>query len=177
MKRKLTDILNGGADSIREVWNATEAAGDFATLPRGTYEAHLHSIELFNAKKGTPGVKIRFDVCAGEYAGRCVFHDCWLTAPAMPQTKRDLIKLGIDTVEKLETLTVPPGRVRCSVKVALCRDDDGAEYNRVKSFEVVGIDEPQRDAFAPADDGAEADAAGDATFDFGANVKGGTDER
>ena len=33
------------------------------------------------------------------------------------------------------------------------RDDDGNERNRVKSFEVIGLDEPEADPFAPEGDG------------------------
>ena len=36
-------------------------------------------------------------------------------------------------------------------EAVLRRDDDGTEYNRVQTFEVVGIDPPEVDAFAPAD--------------------------
>lgn len=137
---------------LRDQWNRTEAAADFAPLPAGTYECHIHGVELFNARTGTPGVKIRFDVCEGEHAGRVVFHDCWLTPAALPQTKRDLLKLGIDTLDKLESAAVPPGRIRCAVRVALRTDDDGVQFNRVRRFDVLRIDEPQADPFAPADD-------------------------
>ena len=63
--------------------------------------------------------------------------------------KRDLGKLGVTSLDMLER-PLPPG-IRCTVKLALRRDDDGNEHNRVRSFEVVGIDEPERDAFAPQD--------------------------
>ena len=61
--------------------------------------------------------------------------------------KRDLAKLGVSALEQLER-PLPPG-IRCKVKLALRRDDDGAEYNRVRTFEVVGIDAPTADPFAP----------------------------
>jgi len=61
--------------------------------------------------------------------------------------KRDLVKLGIDSPEKLEQ-PLPPG-IRCKVRVALRKDDDGTERNRVVRFTVVGIDQPKVDAFAP----------------------------
>lgn len=166
-RRRLTDILRGNLDALRDQWSATEAAADFAPLPAGTYECHVHSVELFNAKTGTPGVKIRFDVCEGEHAGRALFHDCWLTPAALPQTKRDCLKLGLDSLDKLESASVPPGRIRCKVRVALRRNDDGTEYNRVARFDVLGVDEPEHDPFAPTD-GADA---GDASFDFGVNAK------
>jgi len=152
-RRKLTDILNGdGADGLRKQWAETQAATEFAPLPAGTYTAHVHIVELFKTQtKGTPGVKVQFRVCDGEHVGRMVFHDCWLTAPALPQSKRDLAKLGLATVDQLETTVVPSGRIRCKLRVALRTDDSGESFNRVRSFEVIGIDEPQADPFAPTE--------------------------
>lgn len=150
-RRRLTDILRGNLEALRDQWNSTKTATDFLPLPAGTYECHVRDIRLFNATTGTPGVKIRFDVCEGEYVGRALFHDCWLTPAALPQTKRDLLKLGIDSFDTLESATVPPGRIRCKVRVALRRNDDGVEHNRVVRFDVIGIDEPERDPFAPDD--------------------------
>ena len=41
------------------------------------------------------------------------------------------------------------------MKVALRTNDDGEQYNRVRRFNVVGVDEPKRDPFAPDDGPAE----------------------
>lgn len=169
-RRKLSDILNGGTDSLRDQWNRTEAADDFAPLPAGTYEAHVESVALFNAKSGTPGVKVTFKVCEGKHVGRFVWHDCWLTPAALPQTKRDCQKLGLNTVEQLETASVEPGRIRCKVNVALRKEDDGTTFNRVRRFNVLGIDDPpsvEDDDFAPkpTDDGPDTTEAADVTAD------------
>jgi hypothetical protein len=137
-RRKLSDILTGGAGSLLDAWESTEAASDFAPLPAGTYAARLIAGELFTAKSGTPGYKLTFKVIEGEHAGRQFWHDVWLTAAALPMAKRDLGKLGVKSVEQLEK-PLPPG-IRCSCKLALRRDDDGTEYNRVRSFDVIGID-------------------------------------
>jgi hypothetical protein len=75
--------------------------------------------------------------------------DLWLTPAALPLAKRDLGKLGVTSLEQLER-PLPPG-IRARVRVTLRKDDTGAEYNRVKSFDVVGIDAPAADAFAPGD--------------------------
>jgi len=166
-RRRLTDILAGDTDQIRDQWTRTEAAQDFAPLPSGTYEAHVQAAELFNAGTGTPGVKLTFRVAEGEHAGRFVWYDCWLTQAALPQTKRDCAKLGIAQLEQLENGAIQPGRIRCTVRVALRRDDDGEAYNRVRGFAVLRIDEAERDAFAPTDG---ADSA-DTSFDFGANAE------
>lgn len=168
-RRRLSDILAGGADSLRKQWESTTAAGEFAPLPAGVYAAHVHAGELFTAKSGTAGYKITFKVIEGEFAGRFTWLDCWLTPAALPMTKRDLGKLGVTSLDQLENGAVQPDRIRCKVHVALRADDSGEQFNRVKRFDVLGIDEPQADAFAPDDtaEGTEqsADAEGDVSFD------------
>jgi hypothetical protein len=146
-RRKLSDILNGGGESLRLAWANTAAASDFTPLPAGTYVARIVSGELATAKSGTPGYKLTFKVLEGEYAGRQFWHDIWLTAAALPMAKRDLGKLGVTSLEQLEK-PLPPG-IRCGVKLALRRGDDGTEYNRVRAFDVIGIDKPEDDDFAP----------------------------
>lgn len=177
-RRRLSDILNGGAESLRSQWERTQAAADFAPLPAGTYTARILSGELFTSRtNATPGYKLTFKVLDGEHAGRQVWHDLWLTPAALPMTKRDLAKLGVTSVEQLEA-PIPPG-IRCKVKLALRRDDDGTEYNRVRSFDVLGIDadatadsdfapsaaQSEAEADAPSPREYEPDADGDASFD------------
>ena len=150
---RLSDILaNGNQGELAQVWASTEAAEDFELLPGGRYIARVIKGELCTARTGTPGYKLTFRVLEGDHADRQFWHDVWLTEPALPMAKRDLGKLGITELEQLEQ-PLPVG-IRCKVKLALRRDDDGNEFNRVRSFEVVGIDEPEKDAFAPADDGS-----------------------
>jgi hypothetical protein len=151
-RKSLSDILlNGERESLSRAWGETKAAEDYGTpLPASDYTCHLVSADLFNAQtKGTPGVKLAFKVIDGEHVGRRVWHDCWLTPAALAQSKRDLLKLGIDRLERLEQ-PLPQG-IRCVVRVTLRKDDDGNPFNRVKTFTVVGIDEPEKDAFAPGD--------------------------
>lgn len=150
---KLSDILaangNGGND-IRDLWNSTDAADDFGPLPAGEYVARILSGELETSKTNrTPGYKLTFEVVEpAEFAKRRFWHDCWLTAAALPQTKRDLAKIGVQSLEQLER-PLPKG-ILCRCKLALRRDDDGNERNRVRSFEVIGIEEPQSSPFAPS---------------------------
>lgn len=152
MQRKsLSDILrNGDRENLSRVWGETEAAEDFAPLPPGEYTARIIAGELFTSKtKGTAGYKLAFRVSGGAHQGRQFWHDVWLTPAALPMAKRDLAKLGVTALEQLER-PLPPG-IRCKVKLALRRDDDGTETNKVKRFDVLGIDPPEADAFAPAD--------------------------
>ncbi len=170
---KLSDILaNGGGDELGRKWNDTEAAEDFAPLPSGEYVARIIAGELFTSRtNGTPGYKLAFKVLEGDHAGRQFWHDIWLTPAALPMAKRDLGKLGVTDLEQLER-PLPAG-IRCAVKLALRRDDDGSEYNRVRRFDVLGIDEPERDAFAPTDDNDPADVP--ATSEAADSAKGNTD--
>lgn len=158
---KLTDILAAGGqsgDDFKANWNATDAAGEFAPLPPGWYVCRAESGELDASQKGTPGYKLTFRVLDGDFTGRKLWHDLWLTPAALPMSKRDLAKLGIDEPAKLEQ-PFPPG-IRCRVQIALRRDDDGTERNEVKRFEVIGIDPPEPDAFAPPADSGPNDGKG-----------------
>lgn len=150
---KLSDILSAGGqsgDDLKAAWNDTDAATDFAPLPGGEYVARIVAGELFTGRtNGTPGFKLAFKVLEGPHAGRQFWHDIWLTAAALPMAKRDLGKLGVVDLEQLER-PLPAG-IRCAVKLALRRDDDGSEFNKVRRFDVLGIDEPERDDFAPTD--------------------------
>lgn len=151
-RKSLSDILHyGERDNLSRAWGETEAAEDFAPLPSGEYVARIIGGDLFTSKnKGTAGYKLAFRVLEGDHQGRQFWHDIWLTPAALPMAKRDLAKPGVTALEQLER-PLPPG-IRCRVKLALRRDDDGAEFNRVRAFDVIGIDGPEDDAFAPAGD-------------------------
>ena len=162
---KLSDILNGNGGNFNDQWNNTEAAGDFGPVPRGEYVCHVTKGELETSRsKGTPGYKVEFTILDGEFKGRKLWLDCWLTGPALPMSKRDLGKLGIVSTEQMER-PLPRG-IRCKVTVVLRKDDDGIERNRVRSFEVVGIDTPEADPFTPKPEGdaAEPDGKVDTSF-------------
>jgi hypothetical protein len=151
-RKLLSDILrNGDRDSLKSTWQETEAAAELAMLPPGQYLLHSVSGELeCSSRKGTPGYKLKLKVAEGEYVGRFVWHDSWLTPAALPQTKRDLAKFGITDLDQLEQPL--PATFVVKAKIALQRDDDGNERNRIRSFEVLGTVEPEKDAFAPAED-------------------------
>ena len=150
-RKSLSDILrNGERERLSTAWGETQAAEDFAPLPSGEYVARIVGGELFTSKtKGTAGYKLAFRVLEGDHQGRQFWHDVWLTPAALRMAKRDLAKLGVGALKQLER-PLPPG-IRARVKLALRRDDDGTEYNRVRRFEVVGIDPPEADVFAPGD--------------------------
>ncbi len=180
-RKRLVDILaDAQRKSIAAAWSTTTAAAEFAPLPKGEYQCVAVAAELFTAKSGTAGYKITFEIAEGEYRGRKVWHDIWLTPAALPLAKRDLAKLGITALDQLESPL--PARYLCRVKVALRSSDGGVERNRVVAFECVGVE--AADPFAPLHTQSEKTnvaAAGDGhadawePFPFGANVPQGHD--
>ena len=151
-KRKLlSDILAAGGRSndLAEKWNEVKAAVDYGkALPAGQYVAGLVSGELKNrGPKNTPEYKLMLEVLEGEYAGRRIWHDIYLTEAALPMAKRDLGKLGVTDLKQLDQ-PLPEGIV-CLVMLALRNNDDGTQSNKIKNFEVLRIDTPEPEPFAP----------------------------
>lgn len=161
IRKSLTDILRAGdCESLSRAWGETKAAEDFAPMPAGAYVANVMSGEPFNSRlKGTPGYRLVFRVVEGAFKGRLIWHELWLTEKALPMTKRDVARLGITATAQLDR-PLPQG-IRVRVKLALRRDDDGTEHNKVLHFEVIGIDAPVPDPFAPTN--GPTDSIGDAT--------------
>lgn len=147
-RKKLTDILHSGdRDKLAKAFNQAKAADDFAPLPRGEYIARIIDGALSTAKTGTPSYKLTFQVVEGEYAGRRFWHDIYLTEAAIPMAKRDLGKLAVTDLAQLDS-PLPAG-IKCKVQLALRKEEDGTDRNKVKRFDVISIDPPEADTFAP----------------------------
>lgn len=150
-RKRLSDILiNSEKDRLERSWSVVKAADDLKPIPSGEYRCRLANGELFTAKSGTPGFKLTLEVLDGDHAGRRVWHDVWLSEAALAMAKRDLTKLGIEHPSQLER-PLPDGII-VAARVALRRSEDGAEFNRVVRFDVVAVEPPAPEPFAPADD-------------------------
>jgi hypothetical protein len=151
-RKKLSDILmNSERDRIAGIWASTKPADDLKPIPPGAYRCRVVDGALFTAKSCTPGYKLTLEVTEGEHAGRLVWHDIWLSEPAIALAKRDLGKLGVTSLEQLER-PLPEGIIVLA-KVALRRGDNGEEFNRITRFEVAGIEPPAPEPFAPTTTG------------------------
>src|SRR5512135_3817 len=147
-RKRLSDILmNSERERLERTWSTVKAADDLKPIPSGEYRCRIVNGELFNAKSGTPGYKLTLEVLDGEHAGRRVWHDVWLSEAALAMAKRDLGKLGIVRPEQLER-PLPDG-ITVAAKVALRRNDDGTEFNRVVRFDAVAVEPLAPEPFAP----------------------------
>lgn len=136
-----------GDDPLRAAWDSAQPAEEFKPLPPGKYVCRIIKGELRENRNGTPEYVLTFRVLEGDHSDRQIWLSLYLTENALSYTKRDLAKIGITSPDQLEE-PVPEG-IRCSVIVQIRCDDDGKEWNRIKSFEFLGIDPPEVDPFAP----------------------------
>jgi hypothetical protein len=151
-RKKLADILlNSERDRIAGIWASAKPADDLKPIPSGEYRCRVVDGALFTSKKETPGYKLTLEVKEGEFAGRRLWWDCWLSEAAIPLAKRDLERLGVTSLEQLER-PLPEGIIVVA-KVALRRDDNGEVFNRVSRFVPAGIEPPSPEPFAPRVDG------------------------
>lgn len=133
--RSLADsIRDSRVDSqdFRAAWDSVEAAGDFSPLPAGKYLATATRGELGATRNGTSRYRVEFTISDGEHAGRRLPLDIYLSTAALALAKRDLAKLGIERPDQMDHPLRP---VRVQLRVALRVEDDGTEYNRIRSFE------------------------------------------
>jgi len=169
-RKPLTGILPGGGggnDDIFDRFDAAEAADDFKPLPRGAYIALAVGGRLEKARTGTDCYTFEFRVTEGEYTGRRVWLSRYFTHAAIEYTKRDLKKFGINSGERLKA-PFPAGRFVVKLTIVVRKTDDGIERNEVKNIEVVRLQEPEADPYAPGAAGA-GPAGDDTAFPLGAN--------
>lgn len=151
-RKPLSDIISAaGGGGVGDDWfDSTQAADDLGPVPKGVYVALVSKFEKTTAKTGTTAWTITFTILEGEHAGRKLWRPLYDTAAARPYTKRDLLKLGIDTAAKLNA-PFPANRLVCEVTAVVRADDTGIEKNEVKAFKVIRVQEPTADPFAPRD--------------------------
>lgn len=140
--------LSAIISDISSSWDDATAAGEYDPLPPGVYVATIAKGELAeHPRNGTPSFKLTFRVDDGPHAGRLFFNDLWLTPNAMSYTKRDLLKVGVTSADQLDRPLA--ARFRCKVWLTRHRSDGGAEFNRVKRFDVLEALAAEANPFPP----------------------------
>ena len=148
-----SDILPGsnGDDELFRQFDDSEAAADLKPVPKGQYVVVAMSGELTTAKTGTRGYRVCFKIIEGEHAARKLWRTWHITPAAMPYTRRDLAKIGIDNGEKMKR-PLPAERFVCRLYVVIRAGDDGIERNEITSIELIRVQDPPVDPFAPPPD-------------------------
>lgn len=150
----LADILRGGKDFMQAWDEAPSTAADQKLIPTGTYRCRVADGKLAESRqKATPSYKVTFEVIEGDHVGRKLFLDLWLSATALRISKPMLITLGFP--ERGANLRVPCPALDAiaEVVVAMRADNQGRQWNEVRSFKIV--EAAPADDFAPADDQVE----------------------
>ncbi len=148
-KKKLSEIVKNMA-ALKKQWAATTPAPDTdKPIPMGVYILDVVDGTAFEAGTGTPGFKFTLKVKEGEFVGRLVWHDVYLTEKSLPFTMRSLAKIGITDLEELDD-GLPPGLV-VKAKIIFKTRDDGSEYNEVRSWELIAVNTDANPAPAETD--------------------------
>ena len=131
------DKDNGGNEAEwRKMWDEVEAAQQYDALPSAVYEAEPTKKEMIASKRGTPGLKLTWRIAAGEFQGRRVWQDVWLSPAALPMAKRVLTELGMSSPDA----PLPDGIV-CAVQVVRQVNDNGTAYNEVRKVKHLRTEE------------------------------------
>jgi len=136
-RKKLSEIVKDMA-ALKQQWANTKPALDTGKpIPPGEYVCDLVNGEAFEARTGTTGFKVTLKVKNGEFVGRLVWHDYYLTPAALPYTLLAFEKIGITDLEQLDD-GLPPGLV-VKAKIVLNKRDNGGERNEVRSWELIEV--------------------------------------
>jgi hypothetical protein len=156
MTDKFSNSLPNNDDNLNAIfdaWDSIDAAEDYSSpIPVGKYVCILRKGELTQARSGTRSYKLTFEVADGEYKGRKLWSDIWLTSASLSLAKRDFAKLGI-TDPRTQLSKPVPKWLKCFVWAGIRTDDSGTERNTVTRFEVIEKITPEIDPFAPSEGG------------------------
>jgi hypothetical protein len=110
-----------------------------ADVPPGTYTGKLTDSRIVRSlRTKNVGVTLLWEIL-GQARTTWVRRTLWLSAGALPHTKRDLARLGVRTLADLDNdPPVRPG-VMCRFVIADRRSSDGYVEPRIVAWEVLSI--------------------------------------
>lgn len=156
-------------EDMRQFFDTAEPAPSAVeTIPKGEYLAYWIKIKVDQASTGTGRIVLTFKIIGGQYVGKFLWLDLYVTQKAAPFAKRELAKLDLHT--SADWAKPVPHGIRCTLRVIVETDNDGKQRNKIADFKVVGVDAEQPDPFAPTENtpteqpppGADLPSEGDA---------------
>lgn len=151
-RKKLSEIVSGssgGGNWINGNWGDIAPAPEFGPIPPGIYIGHLIEKRPDVARTGTGTIKLVFAISEGDHKGRRLWYDVWLTDKNKANAVRDFQKLGIQGKDQIDAPLPANKRIRCKLDVKLKRNDSGDEFNELRTFTVIGVDDVEAEPFAP----------------------------
>jgi hypothetical protein len=172
--KQFTPFQTGGnPDDFQDALAAFDAAPPAAEpLPPGKYEVNVQHGKLARkGRKGTPAFEVKLQIRGGQFAGRLLWKDYWLTEAAVSRSARELAGLNIRSADDLRR-GCPPGLVALAI-VGLEVDEESKEQrNTVHKLSALRVETPAADVFAPAapqETGGASPASEPRTAEGGAN--------
>lgn len=137
-------------------------------LPEGTYQVVVDEAKERTSQRGTQGISLKLRVTGGEFDGRTLYDDLWLTQAALGYVLHRLHCLGVQPPKG--GFVIDPGNLvnrRGRVVVRHQPDQDGQTRARVKGWEPpAAADDPFRQAAATAGPAHRDPASGDDDIPF-----------
>lgn len=168
------------ADELRKAWGEAPAAT--TPVPTGDYQVKLLSARWARSRNGTLTILLKFQTCAGEFSGRVLWDNCYMTRDAVAYSRRRLRTLGFpDDLDRLGFIddsrqdqarldNVTPA-VQCIASVVL-KSSGKSEFNEITVIrEVKPLVDTKPEAVQPGNSvapGCPTAPAGSAGFDFSA---------
>jgi len=171
--KQFTPFQTGGnPDDFQDALAAFDAAPPAAEpLPPGKYEVDVQHGKLARkGRKQTPCFECKMRVRDGEFAGRFLWRDFYLTENAVARSARELAALNIKTKDDLKR-GCPVGLVGLAVVGLEVDEETGERRNVVHKLSALRVEAPAADVFAPAfpqETGGESPAS-ESTTEGGAN--------
>lgn len=134
--RTVTAGTSGGIHNF----DTAEAAPEYTPVPPGVYVARIKSGEYTSTRKGDDAYRMRFEITAGEQAGKTVVRTWTFSEKAVGYSKRDLKAFGLTTSAQLLSPFPEAGReYKVRLVVAVQTGDDGITRNDIKNFTVLEV--------------------------------------
>lgn len=151
--KQFTPFQTGGnsPDDFQDALAAFDAAPPAAEpLPPGKFEVDvLHGKLSRKGRKQTPCFECKLRVRDGEFAGRFLWRDFYLTEAAVARSARELAALNIRTKDDLKR-GCPPGLVALAVVGLEVDEETGERRNIVLKLSALRVESPVADVFAPS---------------------------
>lgn len=114
-------------------FDSVAPAAEYQPLPPGIYSARVQIGEYTTTKAGAEAYRMKFEITEGDHAGKTVSRMWTFGVKALPHTRRELLRFGLDNSASLLFPFPPPGtEYLVQLVVAIQSGDNGNQWNDIK---------------------------------------------